>query len=75
MTPISTNSITFQTEVGQVDIFTNDGGWVFEFTSGFNKGLHCDVAFKTFDKCYLHIKGRMKEWKLEQQQVKQSLYA
>jgi hypothetical protein len=66
MTPINTNVITFKTEVGNVDIFTTDNGWVFEFTSGWNNGLHCDVPFKTFDKCYTHIKSRMKEWILEQ---------
>jgi hypothetical protein len=66
MTPINTNVITFKTEVGNVDLFTTDNGWVFEFTSGWNNGLHCDVPFKTFDKCYTNIKSRMKEWILEQ---------
>lgn len=68
MTPININTITFNTEVGQVDIYSIDGGWVFEFTSGWNNGLHCDVPFKSFDKCYTHIKGRMKEWVKEQKQ-------
>jgi len=43
-----------------------DGGYVFEFTSGWNNGLHCDIPFASFDKCYTHIKGRMKEWKFDQ---------
>jgi hypothetical protein len=66
MTPVSTNRIVFETEVGNVEIFSLNGGYVFEFTSGWNNGLHCDVPFVSFDKCYSHIKGRMKEWKFEQ---------
>jgi hypothetical protein len=65
MKPIA-NKITFESEVGNVQIFEHeDGGYVFEFTSGWNNGLHCAVPFKTFDKCYSHIKGRMNEWKKE----------
>lgn len=66
MTPVSTNRIEFETEVGNVVISTLDGGYVFEFTSGWNYGLHCDVPFPSFDKCYTNIKSRMKEWKSEQ---------
>lgn len=62
MNLISTNKVTFETKVGKVEIVNIENGWIFEFISGWNNGLHCDVPFKTFDKCYSHIKGRMKEW-------------
>lgn len=65
MRPVS-NRIEFETEVGNVEIYALDGGYVFEFISGWNNGLHCAVPFASFDKCYNHIKSRMKEWKLEQ---------
>lgn len=66
MTPIGTNRIEFITEVGNVEIFILDGGYVFEFISGWNNGLHCDESFVSFDKCYTYIKSKMKDWKLEQ---------
>jgi len=57
------NSVKFDTKVGIVEVVKHeDGGWVFEFISGFNDGLHCDVPFTTFDKCYCHIKKRMPDW-------------
>jgi hypothetical protein len=58
--------ITFETSVGKVDIISIHGGWVFEFRSGYNNGLHCQDPFKTFDKCYSYIKGRIKGWEKEQ---------
>lgn len=66
MTPISTNRIDFHTPVGNVTVVEHeDGGWVFEFTSGWNNGLHCAVPFSSFDKCYTHIKSRITDWKKE----------
>ena len=60
------HKLVFETEVGDVQLFEHeDGGYLFEFISGWNNGLHCDIPFKSFDKCYTHIKSKMKEWKLE----------
>lgn len=71
MRPVSTN-IEFETPVGIVVVFAHGEGWVFEFKSGWNNGLHCDVPFGSFDKCYSHLKGRMKEWKAEQKKEQQN---
>ena len=62
------STVCFDSKVGEFVIIKNSNGYVFEFTSGFNNGLHCDVPFESFDKCYTHIKGRMREWIKEMKQ-------
>lgn len=51
MTPLF-ETLQFETEVGTLRIDKIQDGWVYEFVSGYNNGLHLPVPVKSFDLAY-----------------------
>jgi len=51
----------FQTNVGTFNIWKDiSGSWNYECINGYSNGLHNNVPFGTFDKCYIAVKKVVK---------------